>query len=186
MKAKLRNLIAVVAATVLLGSAVGTGVYVYTAEVPSNKFGLNGYYSASAFADTSAPDVTTVIVGGNTVDVSAIKSVISSDKKYILFITAIDVADLSDLPDLVVGYKYNGKEYNGISEGLTNAVYSSVTIKTGDDSSIILQAKNLNESFTKTKFIVAEIPVAISDSGFVLADGALAIEFKDGLSAFND
>ncbi|MGN0806834.1 MAG: hypothetical protein ACI4MN_00075 [Candidatus Coproplasma sp.] len=169
MKTKTRKLIAAVAATALLGTAVGVGVYALNNST-ENDFGFKGTYSLNALADNAA--ASTVTVAGKSIDTTTTLTLKSSDAEqaYTLFVTIVDTDDMTELADINVGYTVGGNTYNAQASGLSNVVYSSLTVNTGNEEepTATVTAAELATSFTSTitspKLVIAEVEGDLSAS----------------------
>ncbi|MGN0813252.1 MAG: Ig-like domain-containing protein [Candidatus Coproplasma sp.] len=159
MKAKIRKVLTAIAATGFIYSLAGVGVYSIAKNNLKDGLNLQGRYSISALAETANP--VSLSVGGNskTIDATETLSITSKDGKYKLYLTAIDLADFDSSTSVKLGYVYNGTAYNGAGvEGLSNVVYSSLTIKT-DSGTETIKASDMGvgTSFEKPYFAIAEV-----------------------------
>ncbi|MGN0804197.1 MAG: Ig-like domain-containing protein [Candidatus Coproplasma sp.] len=160
MKAKIRKVLTAVMATGLVCSATGLGVYALVKNNNRND-GLNfhGEYSLSAFAETAKTVNLNVAGNSKAIDATETLSITSNDGKYKLYLTAIDLDDFDEEVSVNVGYVYDGSTYNGTSKGLNNVYYSSLTIKTGENTTTTLFANQMNvdASITNPGFIITEV-----------------------------
>lgn len=174
MKIKTWKLIATITATTLLGSALGVGTYAITKS--NNDFGFKGMYDLNAFAATA--DTQTKTVMGKVIDTTTALRLTSDTNNdgtvdYTLFVSIVDTADMSALSNIEVGYSIGDKYYNGTTEGLSNVIYSSLTINTTDGGTATitpagLMGTNTNySSFNKdlSMFIIAEVAGEFEGAG---------------------
>lgn len=150
MKIKTRKLIAAITATALLGSALGVGTYAITKS--NNDFGFKGTYDLNAFAATADPQTKTVM--GKDIDTTTALCLTSDTDNdgvanYTLFVSIIDTDDTSALSYIKVGYSIGGKYYNGTTEGLSNVVYSSLTVNSTEGGTATVTAAELATNYTK-------------------------------------
>ncbi|MGN0813839.1 MAG: hypothetical protein ACI4MH_01250 [Candidatus Coproplasma sp.] len=167
MKAGIKNVLSAVTAAILLGTALSCGAYSFLKT--SGETGFKGIYSLNAFAeeetDTSTDSIVTVL--GQVIDVTGVLSIASVDGEYTLYISAIDTSDMEYLSNIQVGYTIGKNTYNGTDEGLSNKLYSSLTVKTGESSSETIHASSCvmsNATNTSTAatpyFVIAEVRTA--------------------------
>ncbi len=166
MKTKTKNrLIAAFAATAVLSAGVGVAVLSNSNnDFATEGLNLRGNYSLAAFAEEAEVSATTITVAGKTVDKTQTMVLNSNDGKgYKLCVTTIDTADLDGLVELNVGYKCGGVQYNGTGSGLTNEVYSSLTITTGSGATTVTPEQMKGSTgFTTPMFVVAEFTAEAS------------------------
>ncbi|MGN1103487.1 MAG: hypothetical protein ACI4QI_01295 [Candidatus Coproplasma sp.] len=166
MKIKTRKLIAAITATALLGSALGIGTYAISNS--NNDFGFKGTYDLTAFAAEQASE-STITVAGVSIDTTSTLTLTSTNNDYTLFVTVVDTDDMTALADINVGYTVGGNTYNGQTSGLSNVVYSSLTVKTGNEETptATATAAELAEDFTKistAKLVIAEVEGNIEET----------------------
>lgn len=184
MKIKIRNsLIFALAMTVFVGAGVGIATLFNKQQTCSGGVGFMGTYSMTAFAEEASATSNTVTLVDSLVDVTTTKSVASKGGEYRLYVTAIDTGDIN-VSSVHVGYTYNGNTYNGAyvdgETGLSNLVYSSITIKISESDSKTLTTNDMFASQIKdfdgrAMLVVAEIPVAKNAAEATLTVKANAI-----------
>ncbi|MGN0804986.1 MAG: hypothetical protein ACI4MS_06355 [Candidatus Coproplasma sp.] len=165
MKKIIRNsLITALAVATVAGASVGIATLSNTRSVFSQEVGFVGTYSLTAFAEENSSTGKTVALVDSSLDVTETKSVLSVDRNYKLYVTAIDTGDIN-VSSVEVGYTYNAVDYNGSTEGLSNVVYSSLSVKTSEETRITLSvddmfASQITDFDGRAMLVVAEIPVA--------------------------
>lgn len=165
MKPIIKNVVAAISVTALLSSAIGLSSYSFSKSLNNFK----GVYSLFALAEESSYEqVTQVTVADRQVDATSIKSLVSTNNDYVLYLTAVDLDDLGGLAEIKVGYNLGGLKYNGKREGLSNVVYSSLT-----SNGVTINATDiyLPESFKNPWFVITEVEISKSS-----AEHSLAIE----------
>lgn len=179
MKTKTRKLIAAITATALLGTALGVGAYAITKS--NNDFGFKGTYDLNAFAATATEQTKKVAgVSIDTTDALCLTSDINGDNvvDYTLFVSIVDTADMAELSGIKLGYSIGGKYYNGMTEGLSNVIYSSLTVKTTDGGTATVTAEELATNFSKItspKLIITEVEGAAEGAAIEITSSTIAV-----------
>ncbi|MGN0807730.1 MAG: hypothetical protein ACI4MN_04700 [Candidatus Coproplasma sp.] len=146
--------------------ALGIGISMSSADKAVNS-GFKGSYDLTAYAEESSKaGVSQITVADKVVDITSTATFISTDEKYTLCLTVIDLADFGEnfSTPLQIGYEIaESAYYNGITAGLSSYVYSSITFGDGE-TKLSVSDLSLGTSFKNPYFIVAEVSSSSIDS----------------------